>query len=86
MSEGWKRVRPTEREPREDKPGRRWELSPELDIDQFNLNVAILKPGERLSQSHFHYHHNQAELIHIAAGRCQVEVSDDRFVAQQGDT
>jgi len=86
MSEGWKRVRPTEREPREDKPGRRWELSPELDIDQFNLNVAILKPGERLSQSHFHYHHNQAELIHIAAGRCQVEVSDDRFVAKQGDT
>lgn len=86
MPEGWQRVRPEESEPRSDKPGRRWELSPELGIEPFNLNVAVLEPGERLSQSHFHYHHDQAELIHVAAGRCQVEVADDRFVAEQGDT
>jgi uncharacterized cupin superfamily protein len=76
----------TESATRDEKPGRRWELSPELGIETFNLNVAILDPGERLSQSHFHYHEHQAELVHVAAGRCRVEVLDDRFVAEQGET
>lgn len=86
MSDGWQRYQLDESETRDDKPGRRWELSPELDIGAFNLNVAILEPGERLSQNHFHYHENQEELIHVTAGRCRVEVVDDRFVAEQGDT
>jgi len=84
MSDGWQRYQLDESETRDDKPGRRWELSPKLDIDAFNLNVAILEPGERLSQNHFHYHENQEELIHVTAGRCRVEVVDDRFVAEQG--
>lgn len=86
MSDGWQCIRLDESESRTDKPGQRWELSPELGIDPFNFNVAVLEPGERLSQNHFHYHENQAELVHVAAGRCLVEVADDRFVAEQGDT
>jgi len=86
MSDGWQRYQLTESATRGDKPGRRWELSPELGIEAFNLNVAILEPGDRLSQSHFHYHENQAELVHVTAGRCRVEVVDDRVVAEQGET
>lgn len=85
MSDGWQRLRPEANEPRSDKPGRRWELSPELGIDAFNLNVAVLESDERLSQNHFHYHRDQAELVYIVEGQCQVEVADDRFVAKQGE-
>ncbi|MDS0476914.1 cupin domain-containing protein [Natrinema sp. 1APR25-10V2] len=85
MSDGWQRIRPKDESPRSDKPGQRWELSPKLDIDAFNLNVAILEPDERLSQNHFHYHENQEELIYVAAGCCQVEVADDQFVIEQDD-
>lgn len=86
MADGWQSIRLTESETREEKPGQRWELSPKLGIDEFNLNVAILEPGERLSQNHFHYHENQEELLHVAAGRCRVEVADDRFDTEPGDT
>lgn len=86
MTDGWQSIRLTENEPRENKPGQRWELSPELGIDVFNLNIAILEPSERLSQNHFHYHENQEELIHVAAGRCCVEVANDCFDAEPGDT
>ncbi len=86
MTDGWQRLRLQEHETRADKPGQRWELSPLLGIEAFNLNVAVLDPDERLSQNHFHYHDDQEELIHVAAGRCQVEVSDDRFVAEPGDS
>lgn len=85
MSNGWQRIRPEEESSRSDKPGKRWELSPKLDIDAFNLNVAILESDERLSQNHFHYHENQKELIYVAAGRCQVEVVDDQFIIEQDD-
>lgn len=85
MSEGWTHVRPSETESRDDKPGERFELADELAIDPFNLNVAILEPGERLSQNHFHYHEDQAELVYVASGRCRVEVEDDRFVAEPDD-
>lgn len=85
MADGWQLLRLEEENPRSDKPGQRWELSPELGIDAFNLNVAILEPDERLSQNHFHYHENQEELIYVTAGRCQVETADDRFVAEQDD-
>ncbi|WP_222913905.1 cupin domain-containing protein [Natrinema sp. SYSU A 869] len=85
MSDGWQRIRPEEKNPRSDKPGKRWELSPKLNIDAFNLNVAVLEPDERLSQNHFHYHENQEELIYVAAGRCQIEVTDDQFIIEQND-
>lgn len=85
MSDSWTHLRPEELTPREDKPGRRWELSPELGIDAFNLNVAVLNAGERLSENHFHYHDDQQELVYVAAGRCRVEVGDEGFVAEPDD-
>jgi|AntDeeMetagen134_2_1112570.scaffolds.fasta_scaffold04545_2 uncharacterized cupin superfamily protein len=85
MPNGWQHIRPERKNPRSDKPGQRWELSRELDIDEFNMNVAILEPDERLSQNHFHYHENQAELIYVAGGRCRVEVADHQFVARRDD-
>lgn len=85
MSDGWTHVRPSETSSRDDKPGERFEVADELGIDAFNLNVATLEPGERLSQNHFHYHENQKELIYVATGRCRVEVAHDRFVAEPDD-
>lgn len=69
----------TEFEPNPEKPGKRWELSPELGIGSYNLNVAVLEPGERLSQTAYHYHENQRELYYPVAGRCRIEVDDGSF-------
>lgn len=85
MADGWTHLGVEELDQRPDKPGRRWELSPELGIDAFNLNVAVLDPDERLSQNQFHYHETQQELVYVATGRCQVEVAEDRFVAEAND-
>ena len=85
MDKGWRHVALDDFERRRDKPGQRWELSPELGVDAFNFNVAVLEHGERLSQSHYHYHPNQSELIYVAAGRCRVEVDGDGFVVEQDD-
>ncbi|WP_101295620.1 cupin domain-containing protein [Halegenticoccus soli] len=63
----------------EAKPGTRWEVSPQLGIDAYNYNVAVLAPGERLSQNAYHYHERQAEFFHVLEGRCRVEVPDDSF-------
>lgn len=63
----------------EDKPGTRWELSPELGIEGYNYNVAILAPDERLSENAYHYHENQAELFHVLERRCRVETERDSF-------
>lgn len=62
-----------------DKPGRRWELSPQLGIDDYNFNVAVLERGEPLSQNGYHYHENQQEFFYVIDGRCQVEVEDGAF-------
>lgn len=62
-----------------EKPGRRWELSPALGIEGFNFNVAVLEPGERLSQNAYHYHENQTEFFYVVEGRCRVEVEDGSF-------
>lgn len=59
-----------------DKPGRRWELSPRLGIDDYNVNVAVLERGETLSENGYHYHENQREFFYLAEGQCQVEVED----------
>lgn len=62
-----------------DKPGRRWELSPRLDIDAYNLNVAVLDPGDALSENGYHYHENQREFFYVTEGQCRVEVEDGAF-------
>ena len=62
-----------------EKPGRRWELSPALGVEGFNFNVAVLEPGERLSQNAYHYHENQTEFFYVVEGRCRVEVEDGSF-------
>lgn len=85
MSDGHTHVVPEETGPRDDKPGQRYELSPDLGIDAFNLNVALLEPGERLSENHFHYHDHQQELVYVAEGRCRVEVDTGGFVATRDD-
>jgi uncharacterized cupin superfamily protein len=68
-----------------EKPGRRWELSPAFGIDDYNVNVAVLEPGERLSQNAYHYHPNQAEFYYVADGRCRVEVEGGSFDAETDD-
>jgi uncharacterized cupin superfamily protein len=62
-----------------DKPGRRWELSPALGLDGYNFNVAVLGPGESLSENGYHYHETQQEFVYVVDGRCQVEVEDGSF-------
>lgn len=79
MNDGWKRVSIGAVEPNPEKPGERLELSPGLGIDAFNLNVAVLSPGERLSQNHFHYHENQRELFYVVDGAVRVETKDGGF-------
>lgn len=71
--------------PNPDKPGRRWELSPELGIESYNLNVADLRPGEGLSENGYHYHEDQRECFYVAHGRCQVEVEEGVFRLDAGD-
>ncbi|WP_458189013.1 cupin domain-containing protein [Haladaptatus sp. NG-WS-4] len=68
-----------------DKPGRRWEVSPQLGLDDYNFNVAVLEPGERLSQNAYHYHDDQEEFFYIVNGRCRVEVEDGAFDAATDD-
>jgi mannose-6-phosphate isomerase-like protein (cupin superfamily) len=72
-------------EPNPEKPGRRFELSPELGIDLYNLNVAVLEPGERLSENAYHYHENQRELYYTVSGRCRIEVDDGSFDMAKDD-
>jgi len=85
MSPGYTIRSRDELEPRPDRPGRRWELSPELGVEAFNFNVAVVDPGERLSKNHYHYHEDQAELCYVVRGRCRVEVSDGGHALGPGD-
>ncbi len=79
MSDGWKHIPLSGVERNPEKPGKRWEISPELGIETFNLNVAVLDPEERLSQNQFHYHENQQELFFVVEGRCRVETREESF-------
>ncbi|MHC3438064.1 cupin domain-containing protein [Natrialbaceae archaeon A-gly3] len=83
--DGWTRVSLEDLEANPEKPGQRWELSPALGIDAFNLNVAVLEPGERLSQTHFHYHENQRELFSIVEGTARVETTEEGFDLEPGE-
>jgi uncharacterized cupin superfamily protein len=79
MAEGWTHVDLADVEPNPEKPGTRLALSPPLGVEAFNLNVATLGAGERLSENHYHYHENQRELFLVVAGRCRVETGDEGF-------
>ena len=79
MPDGYEHASLSEMETESEKPGQRWELSPRFGIEGCNVNVAVLAPGERLSQSHYHYHENQREVVYVAAGRCRAEVQDGRL-------
>lgn len=69
----------TDLETNPEKPGKRWEVSPQLGIEEYNFNVAVLEPDERLSQNAYHYHPNQTEFFYIVEGRCRAEVADGSF-------
>jgi mannose-6-phosphate isomerase-like protein (cupin superfamily) len=83
--EGYQHYSLRDLETNPEKPGRRWELSPVLGIDDYNVNVAVLEPGERLSQNAYHYHENQAEFYYVADGRCRVEADGGSFDAETDD-
>jgi mannose-6-phosphate isomerase-like protein (cupin superfamily) len=68
-----------------EKPGQRWELSPELGVDAYNFNVAVLDSGDPLSQNGYHYHESQAELFYVVDGRCRVEVDAGGFTLETDD-
>lgn len=85
MSPGYTIRSRDELEPRPDRPGRRWELSPELGVGAFNFNIAVVDPGGRLSKNHYHYHEDQAELCYVVRGRRRVEVSDGGHALGPGD-
>ncbi|WP_331233014.1 cupin domain-containing protein [Natronorarus salvus] len=86
MAEGYRRVSLDEVGTNPEKPGSRWELSSALGVDAFNLNVAVLEAGERLSQNQFHYHENQQEAFYVAEGRCRVEAREEGFELETTDT
>ena len=85
MDDGWEHLQLGEHQTHPEKPGKRWELSPELGIDAFNFNVAVLERGERLSQNHFHYHENQKELFYAASGTCRVETWEESFTLEENE-
>lgn len=85
MGPDYTRARLESEETNDEKPGKRWELSPKLGVEAFNYNVAILESGERLSQNAYHYHENQEEFFHVVEGRCRVEVEDDSFTLETDD-
>ena len=81
----YRRANVTDLEMNPEKPGQRWEVSPQLDLSGYNYNVATLDPNTTLSQNAYHYHENQAEFFHVLNGSCRVEVEDGAFVCDVDD-
>ncbi|WP_137285711.1 cupin domain-containing protein [Halorussus salinisoli] len=79
MEQEWGRISLDDTDSNREKPGTRWEVSPKLDIDAYNYNIAVLEPSERLSANAYHYHEEQAELFHVVEQRCRVETDGDSF-------
>ncbi|MFB6305114.1 MAG: cupin domain-containing protein [Haloferacaceae archaeon] len=77
---GYDRTRVTDVEPTPDKPGARHELSAALGMTDYNYNVAVVDPGDRLSRTGYHAHPDQEEFYHVLDGRCRVETPDGAFV------
>lgn len=72
-------------EPHPQKPGRRWAVSKELGLEAYNLNVAVLREGEPLSQNHFHAHEAQDEFYYVVEGRCRLEVKGESVALETDD-
>ena len=85
MTNRYRRANLTDLETNAQKPGQRYEVSPQLDLEAYNYNVATLDTGTGLSQNAYHYHENQTEFFHALDGRCRVEVEDDAFVLDPDD-
>lgn len=68
-----------------EKPGSRWEISPQLGIEGYNFNVAVLEPGQRLSQNAYHYHRDQSEFYYVVSGRLRVEVEERSFDVEEDE-
>ncbi|WP_323174603.1 cupin domain-containing protein [Natrialba sp. PRR66] len=85
MVDDWEHTSLNDLETNPEKPGRRWEVSPALGIDEFNFNVAVLEREESLSQNHFHYHENQKELFYVVSGACRVETREEGFTATEDE-
>ena len=79
MDEGYRHRSLADFDINPEKPGRRWELSSVLGIAEYNLNVAVLAPGERLAQNAYHNHPNQREAYYLTDGCCRAEVGEDSF-------
>lgn len=79
MDPGFTHVSLTDLVTNPEKPGRRWEVSPQLGIGGYNFNVAELESGERLSQSAYHAHESQEEFFFVIDGQCRVETATDSF-------
>lgn len=75
----YQRTNLTDLERNSEKPGQRYEVSPQLGLSEYNYNVAVLDGGSVLSQNAYHYHENQTEFFHVLDGRCRVEVEDGAF-------
>lgn len=76
---GYERAALSDIEANPEKPSQRWEISPQLGIQGYNFNVAVLEPSERLSQTAFHYHENQEEFFYVIDGECRVETENESF-------
>ena len=72
-------------DPHPQKPGRRWAVSKELGLEEYNLNVGVLEEGDPLSQTHFHAHESQDECYYVLEGRCQLEVGDESVTVEADD-
>jgi mannose-6-phosphate isomerase-like protein (cupin superfamily) len=79
MADGYDHTTLDELEPIPGKPSDRWDVSGALGISDYNYNVAVLAPGERLSRTGYHAHPEQREFYHVVDGRCRVEVEDGSF-------
>lgn len=75
----YRKVSLSDLEVNSEKPGQRYEVSPQLGLLGYNYNVATLSTGSALSQNAYHYHEDQTEFFHVLDGQCRVEVEDGSF-------
>jgi len=79
MSDGYERLALEDVDPEPGRPSRRWPISSELGLEDYNLNVARLDPGARLSTNAYHYHEDQEEFYYVLEGSVRVETEDGGF-------
>ena len=79
MPDGYERLALEDVDPEPGRPSVRWPISPELGLEDYNLNLAVLEPGERLSTNAYHYHEDQEEFFYVLEGTVRVEAEDGSF-------